>query len=158
MAGMVSGSVATHSMMRSSRRERMWTITMVGTSNASMIATVTTHSASEVPRPLHNVVRSAPSALPSPVKMAIHGSRLHLPDNGCRMVNRNMDTSGTNRNSSVTPRITVLMMRCLATRAARSCGGICFACGDAVFCDCVVIGVAFTAIVRPSFPRRDSSA
>ena len=27
-----------------------------------------------------------------------------------------MDTSGTNRNSSVTPRITVLMMRCLATR------------------------------------------
>ena len=157
MAGMVSGSVATHSMARSSLRERMCTITMVGTSSTSMISTVTTHSASEAPRPLHRVLRSAPSALPSPVKMAIHGSKLHFPDNGCRMVNRNMDTSGTNRNSSVTVRMMVLTMRCLPSLAARSCGGmVCDSCMFCFSCDFALTfcALAFTAIVLPSFPRR----
>ena len=102
----------------------MCTITMVGTMSSSMMTTVTTHNPMDNPRPLHNVDKSAPSALPSPVKIAIHGSKLHLPESGCRMVNTNIDTSGTNRNSSVNVRMIALITRCLRTRAARSCGGI----------------------------------
>jgi len=149
---MVRGNVATHSMARSKRRERICTITMVGTSNASTSSTVTTHSANEVPRPFHNVPRSAPKALPSPVKMAIHGARLHLPDSGCRMVKRNMETNGTNRNNNVTVRMMVLITRCLAIRAARNCGGIL---PSRRSCNVRDLIGAFTANVRPSFPRHD---
>ena len=77
-----------------------------------MMTTVATHKPSDIPSPDHRVERSAPSALPSAVKIAFHGSRLHRPDKGCRRVKISMDSGGMPRNSDVTVRMTVLMMRC----------------------------------------------
>lgn len=57
-------------------------MTMVGTSNTSMITTVTALRASEVPMPCHSTVRSAPSDSPLPVKIAIHGAADQRPDSG----------------------------------------------------------------------------
>ena len=82
MAGMVSGSVATHSIARSKTLERICTMTMVGTNSTSMITTVTALRASEVPMPCHSTVRSAPSDSPLPVKIAIHGAADQRPDSG----------------------------------------------------------------------------
>ena len=119
-----------------------------------MIATVTALNDSEMPTPCHSTLRSAPNDSPLPVKIAVHGAADQRPDNGCRSVKMNMASSGTNRNDRVANRITNLMMLCLRTRAARSCGGL----TPVPTVSTVRMVREVIANVRPSFPRRGSAA